>query len=138
VDEKDVLALKKRYLLWLYKTTKEAFDRYERKFTQLEIDKFILEEVSRECRQAYLSDEREAIGEQVEAMRVYVTEKENACLKLKYRGKKINPEYLFLDIKLQALEKAIVKELGNEELRRIKNLYEQEMSERILHSREEK
>ncbi len=71
-------------------------------------------------------------------MRVYVTEKENACLKLKYRGKKINPEYLFLDIKLQALEKAIVKELGNEELRRIKNLYEQEMSERILHSREEK
>ncbi|MDD3234184.1 MAG: hypothetical protein WC583_00205 [Candidatus Omnitrophota bacterium] len=138
MDEKDVLALKKRYLLWLYKTTKEAFDRYERKFTQLEIDKFILEEVSRECRQAYLSDEREAIGEQVEAMRVYVTEKENACLKLKYRGKKINPEYLFLDIKLQALEKAIVKELGNEELRRIKNLYEQEMSERILHSREEK
>lgn len=138
MDEKDVLALKKRYLLWLYKTTKEAFDRYERKFTQLEIDKFILEEVSRECRQAYLFDEREAIGEQVEAMRVYVTEKENACLKLKYRGKKINPEYLFLDIKLQALEKAIVKELGNEELRRIKNLYEQEMSERILHSREEK
>jgi len=138
VDEKDVLALKKRYLLWLYKTTKEAFDRYERKFTQLEIDKFILEEVSRECRQAYLSDEREAIGEQVEAMRVYVTEKENACLKLKYRGKKINPEYLFLDIKLQAFEKAIVKELGNEELRRIKNLYEQEMSERILHPREEK
>jgi len=138
LDEKDVLALKRRYLLWLYKTTKEAFDRYERKFTQLEIDKFILEEVSRECRQAYLSDEREAIGEQVEAMRVYVTEKENACLKLKYRGKKINPEYLFLDIKLQALEKAIVKELGNEELRRIKNLYEQEMSERILHSREEK
>lgn len=138
MDEKDVLALKKRYLLWLYKTTKEAFDRYERKFTQLEIDKFILEEVSRECRQAYLSDEREAIGEQVEAMRVYVTEKENACLKLKYRGKKINPEYLFLDIKLQAFEKAIVKELGNEELRRIKNLYEQEMSERILHPREEK
>ena len=138
MDEKDVLALKKRYLLWLYKTTKEAFDRYERKFTQLEIDKFILEEVSRECRQAYLSDEREAIGEQAEAMRVYVAEKENACLKLKYRGKKINPEYLFLDIKLQALEKAIVKELGNEELRRIKNLYEQEMSERILHSREEK
>jgi hypothetical protein len=138
VDEKDILALKRRYLLWLYKTTKEAFDRYERKFTQLEIDKFILEEVSRECRQAYLSDEREAIGEQAEAMRVYVAEKENACLKLKYRGKKINPEYLFLDIKLQALEKAIVKELGNEELRRIKNLYEQEMSERILHSRDEK
>ncbi|MFA5429686.1 MAG: hypothetical protein WC329_00815 [Candidatus Omnitrophota bacterium] len=138
MDEKDVLSLKRRYLLWLYKTTKEAFDRYERKFTQLEIDKFILEEVSKECRQACLSDEREAIGEQVEAMRVYVTEKENACLKLKYRGKKINPEYLFLDIKLQALEKAIVKEIGSEELRCIKNLYEREMSERILHSKEEK
>ena len=138
MDDKDVLSLKRRYLLWLYKTTKEAFDRYERKFTQLEIDKFIREEVSRECRQAYLSDEREEIGKQVEAMRVYVEEKENACLKLKYRGKKINPEYLFLDIKLQALEKAIVKELGHEELQRIKNLYEQEMSERILHSREEK
>jgi hypothetical protein len=138
VDDKDVLALERRYLLWLYKTTKEAFDRYERKFTQLEIDGFILEEVSRKCREAYLPDEKEDMEVRLEAMRAYVSDKENACLKFKYQGKKTNPEYLFLDIKLQAVEKAVIKKFGKEGLRRIKALYEQEMAERILHARDEK
>ncbi|MFA5319745.1 MAG: hypothetical protein WBE75_01195 [Candidatus Omnitrophota bacterium] len=138
MDDKDVLALERRYLLWLYKTTKEAFDRYERKFTQLEIDGFILEEVSRKCREAYLPDEKEDMEVRLEAMRAYVSDKENACLKFKYQGKKTNPEYLFLDIKLQAVEKAVIKKFGKEGLRRIKALYEQEMAERILHARDEK
>ena len=45
-------------------------------------------------------------------------------------------QYEFLTIKLQAIEKAIVKTLGKQSLRRIKNLYEREMAERILKSRE--
>jgi len=138
VDDKDVLALKRRYLLWLYKTTKEAFDRYERKFTQLEIDRFILEEVSRECREEFLPDEKRDMEAGLKAMRTYVADKENACMKLKYQGKKTDPEYLFLDIKLQAVEKTVIKELGRKELQRIKALYEQEMAERIIHSRDEK
>ena len=41
MDKKDEKNLKIRYLTWLYKTVKEAFDRYERKFTQVEIDEFV-------------------------------------------------------------------------------------------------
>ena len=67
-----------------------------------------------------------------------IEEKEKACLKLKYKGKKINPEFLFLDVKLEAIEKEITGELGNKALEEIKSLYEKEMVERILQSREEK
>ena len=47
MDKKDEKNLRIRYLTWLYKTTKEAFDCYERKFTQLEIDEFILKEMEK-------------------------------------------------------------------------------------------
>jgi hypothetical protein len=57
-------------------------------------------------------------------------------LELKYRGKKINPEFIFLDFKLNAVEKLIVKELGRRGLERIRDLYEEEMSGRILRSTE--
>jgi len=138
VDDKDISALKRRYLLWLYKTTKEAFDRYERKFIQLEIDRFILKEISRECRETYPPDEKKDMETRLEALRAYVEDKEKSCMKLKCRGKRTDPEYLFLGIKLQAVEKTVVRELGRQELRRIKALYEQEMAGRILHSRDEK
>ena len=46
--DKDSRNLKKRYLIWLYKTTKEALDRIERKFTQADIDKFILMDMIRQ------------------------------------------------------------------------------------------
>ena len=47
MEKNDILNLKKRYLIWLYKETKEALDRVDRKFTQIEIDKFILEELQK-------------------------------------------------------------------------------------------
>ncbi len=47
MKENDILNLKKRYLLWLYKETKETLDRVDRKFTQIDIDKFILEELQK-------------------------------------------------------------------------------------------
>ena len=43
----DILKLKKRYLIWLYKETKEAHDRVDRKFTQIDIDRCILEELQK-------------------------------------------------------------------------------------------
>ena len=45
MDAKEIKNLKKRYLIWFYKTAKEALDKIERKFTQTEIDKFILKEL---------------------------------------------------------------------------------------------
>ena len=136
MNKQDVRNLRKRYLIWLYKTTKEAFDKYERKFTQIDIDKDILSEVENELLGAYLPHEKEYLDKLLNQYREYISAKEKSCLELKYQGKKTNPEFLFLDIKLNAVEKLITQELGRRGLEKIKALYEQEMTERILRSTE--
>lgn len=138
MDKQDLRNLKKRYLIWLYKTTKEAFDRYERKFTQLDIDKFLLKEIEKELEEAYLPNEKEAIKDFINDFVSYIDNKEKACVEVRQAGKKTNAEFLFLDMKLQAIERAILKELGKRALSRIKAMYEQEMSERILKRSDEK
>ena len=131
MDKKDSKNLKKRYLIWLYKTTKEAWDKVERKFTQLDIDRAILDELNK-----LDSDKRTRsfIGEFAN----YIRNKEKEGLDLKYEGGKLKPSYHFLGLKLKAIEKVIVKELGEKDLREIKSLYEEEMTGRILKSREHK
>lgn len=136
MNNQDAKSLKKRYLLWLYKTTKEAFDKYERKFTQLDIDKDILFEIEKELLGAYLPHEKKDLEKFVNNLRDYIANKEKACLELKYQGKKTNPEFIFLDAKLEATEKIIAKELGRKALEQIKALYEKEMAERILRAAE--
>ena len=138
MDKQDIKNLKKRYLVWLYKTTKEAFDRFERKFTQLDIDKMLLEEMERELKDTFLPHEKQALEKYVNDFRSYIIEKENSCAQLKFKGKKINPEFLFLDVKLEAIEKAIARELGRKALDEIKEMYEKEFTERILKTTEHK
>ena len=138
MDEKDLKTLTKRYLVWLYKTTKEAFDRYERKFTQLEVDKSVLQEIEEEIKDTYMPGEKADVEKYVNELREYILQKENECLKHKYQNKKISPEFIFLDAKLEAVEKAIVKELGKNALVEIKEMYEKEMLERILKNTEHK
>ena len=138
MDKIDLKNLKKRYLIWLYKTTKEAFDKHERKFTQLDIDKFILGEIENELQRAYLPQEKEAIKGFIADFIKYIGDKENACADLRKGGQKTNAEFLFLDMKLQAVEKAVIKELGKRSLSRIKDMYEKEMTQRILKSIENK
>ncbi len=70
--------------------------------------------------------------------RAYIENKEKDALNLKYQGKELNPDYYFLTLKLKAVEKAILKELGSVALKEIKDLYEQEMMRRILEERQEK
>ncbi|MFA4988123.1 MAG: hypothetical protein WC572_00810 [Candidatus Omnitrophota bacterium] len=136
MNNQDIKNLRRRYLLWLYKTTKEAFDKYERKFTQIDIDKDLLSEIENQLLGAYLPHDKTALEKFINQYRQYISDKEKACLELKYRGKKINPEFIFLDFKLNAVEKLIVKELGRRGLERIRDLYEEEMSGRILRSTE--
>jgi hypothetical protein len=138
MDKQDAINLKKRYLIWLYKTAKEAFDCYERKFTQLEIDQQLLKEIEAELKDSYMPDDKKEIEKAVNDYRNYIIEKEEACLKLKYKGDKINPDFIFLDVKLNAIENIIKKELGDRALREIKESYEEEMLRRILTAREEK
>jgi len=135
MDQRDENNLKFRYLAWLYKATKEAFDRYERKFTQLDIDEIILKEMEKELKGAYLPHEKKSLEKYVNSFRSYIAQKEKAGLKLKYKGKKINAEFIFLDVKLDAIEKTIKKELGPDALDEIKNFYQDEMVARVLESK---
>lgn len=131
MDKQDTRNLKKRYLIWLYKTTKESLDRIERKFTQLEIDRFILKELIKQ-------DKSKRVQRFIDEFKSYIENKEKDALNLKYQGKELNPDYYFLTLKLKAVEKAILKELGSVALKEIKDLYEQEMMRRILEERQEK
>ncbi len=129
MDKQDLKNLKKRYLIWLYKTTKEALDKIERKFTQLEIDNFILKELRKE-------DKGGKLKKLIDDLEAYIKNKEKDGLALKYENKEVKPDCDFLGLKVKAIEKAIVKELGKEALQEIKLLYEIEMIERILKSTE--
>ena len=136
MNSQDVKNLKKRYFIWLYKTTKEAFDKYERKFTQVEIDKDILLEMENTLMGAYLPHEKIELEKMVNSFQEYISAKEKTCLELKYQGLRTNPEFIFLDVKLNVLEKLITKELGKKSLEEIKALYEKEMTSRILRGAE--
>lgn len=128
MNKKDLLKLKKRYLVWFYKTVKEALDKIERKFTQSQIDRLILKELRKK--------EEPELKKLIDDFQSYIENKEKAGRELKYAGDKLKPDYQFLVKKKAAIEKAIVKELGKNALAEIKSLYEAEMIERILKSTE--
>lgn len=127
MDKLDIKNLKKRYLVWLYITTKESLDKIERKFTQLDIDKFILEELSK-------LDRHKKVKKFIDGFKAYIQNKEKEGLNLKYKDGQLKPDYYFLALKLKVVEKAIIKELGKNALKEIKSLYEKEMMGRILRS----
>ena len=136
MNSQDSKNLKKRYFVWLYKTTKEAFDKYERKFTQVNIDKDILLEMENALMGAYLPHEKVELEKLVNNFQEYISAKEKACLELKYQGLRTNSEFIFLDVKLNAIEKLITEELGRKALEEIKAFYEKEMTQRILRGAE--
>lgn len=125
------LSLKKRYLIWLYKQARESLDKVDRKFTQLEIDRYILEQMRK-------LDTGKAAKKYIEEFRAYIQNKEKDALGRKYNGNQLKPEYSFLQLKLQAIEKSIQKEFGKKGLEGIGAIYEQEMIKRILEEREQK
>ncbi|MBP7216180.1 MAG: hypothetical protein KBA46_02735 [Candidatus Omnitrophica bacterium] len=129
MEKEDIKNLKRRYLIWFYKATKEALDRIERKFTQAEIDRFILRELK-------TNDKEKSVEKFIAEFEVYIQNKEKEGLALKFEGNKIKPEYRFLELKLQAIEKAIIKELGEAALNDIKARFEEEFTQRILKSTE--
>ncbi|MDD2927983.1 MAG: hypothetical protein PHE30_03930 [Candidatus Omnitrophica bacterium] len=129
MHKQDSRNLKKRYLIWFYKTTKEALDKIERKFTQSDIDRFILKELRK-------ADKEKTIEPFIAQFEDYIHKKERDGFNLKFENKKPKAHYVFLVLKLQAIEKAIARELGKKALEEIKLLYEIEMTERILRSTE--
>lgn len=132
--------LKTRYLVWLYKTTKEQLDKIDRKFTQLEVDKFILKELQRDLCQIS-QEKRKTLEKPLNDFKAYIAKKEAEGVSLKFISaarKEERPEYLFLKFKLQAIEKQINSLLGKKALLEIQDLYEREMLRRIIEEREHK
>ena len=117
----------RRYLLWAYKSTKESFERIERKTTQLSVDGFIFGHLSKNgC-------------EIPKEFRTYIAQKRKDELQLKYvddKAKKLHPQYVYLRDRLDAVEAAIKYFLGEKELKGMAKLYEQEFTRRILEARE--
>jgi hypothetical protein len=131
MKKRSSLSLKKRYLIWFYKQVRESLDKVDRKFTQLEIDQYILEQMRK-------LDTNRAAKNYIEEFKVYIQNKEKDALGRKYNGKELKPEYYFLQLKLQAIEKSVENEFGKKGLEEIEALYEQEMVRRILQEREQK
>jgi hypothetical protein len=129
MDKQDIKNLKLRYLVWLYKTTKEALDRIERKFTQLEIDRVLLKELK-------AADKNGQAAKAIADFSAYIANKEKEGLAQKCEGKGLKPDCYFLSLKLEAIERVIAKETGAAGLKKVKSLYEKEMTERILKSTE--
>ncbi len=116
----------RRYLLWFYKTAREAFERIERKTTQLIVDDFVLQHIKK-------------VGGNTKEFEAYIKAKQADELKLKYadnKAKTLHPQYVGLKNRLQAVEAAIVHFLGKKELRAMRTMYEHEFTARILQAKE--
>ena len=137
MKRRDIKNLKFRYLLWLYKTTKEEFDRIERKFTQVGIDKKIMRYMGEHFDSRDLKKKNEA-RKLLKGLKEYINKKEKDGQELKFEGRKLRPEYYHLSLKLEAIEKTIIAKLGRRGLREIKAVYEREMIRRIIVAQDHK
>ena len=130
-NEKNLI---RRYLVWCYKTTKEELDRIDRKFTQLEVDHFILKGLEQ-----LPGSQRSAMQKYTEEFKAYIAQKKEAASVEKFNDStqtQYPPKYLYLQSRFQAIEKAIQHFLGKTELNKIESFYEEEMTRRILTARE--
>ncbi len=125
-------ALARRYLLWMYKMTKDELDRIDRKFTQLDVDHFIagyfvkvsdrLNEKSRDALRPYFRE-----------WDAYVGAKEKDAQDLKYVAPgELEAHYAFLHLKLQAILCAVRRYLGPKGIGEFQRLYETKAIENIL------
>ncbi len=126
----------RRYLTWCYKTTKEDLDRIDRYYTQDRADQFILDQLMKDPKFFKEDDAYQSLVRDFE--KYMVTKKENVDKK-KFKNiekKVLDPNYKYLSNRFQAIEKAIQHFLGQKELAKITDLYEQEMTKRILEAKE--
>jgi len=136
ISSSDKKSLTRRYLIWCYKTTKEELDKIDRKFTQLEVDDFMLDVLQASIPSENAKTKKEYL-KKIDEFKVYIKNKEGRA-KIDPVSKKIDldADYLYLKNRLKAIEKSIEKFFGKKEVGIVKDLYEQEMTRRILEARE--
>jgi tRNA U38,U39,U40 pseudouridine synthase TruA len=131
-DKNDIRSLRKRYLFWLYKTTKDELDKIDRKFTQLAVDRALAAYLKKKARgfsRALKASLEPFCGEWEE----YILHKESDARKLKFaEDGSLDAHYLFLRLKLQAIEQATQKYCGKKDLACFKGFYEEAAMKRIL------
>jgi len=129
-------ALVRRYLIWCYKSTKESLDRIDRKFTQVTVDRFILDRL-RKAKGPVQTPAKNEYQKMIDDFVVYLTDKEKDGIKQKFTNKdEVAPQYLYLKNRLSAIEEAIEHFLGPRELTVINRMFEEEFTRRILESKE--
>ena len=129
-------ALIRRYLVWCYKTTRESLDRIDRKFTQGAVDHYVLARLQGVKGPVAVRKDYDKL---VEDFRIYIADKEKEGIQQKFidgKGSVPDPQYFYLRDRLDAVKAAIQHFLGPRELAKIDLLYEEEMTRRILESRE--
>jgi hypothetical protein len=119
----DHKALIRRYLTWAYKSTKESFDRLERKTTQLLADEHILASLNKKNRGK--GGEYAAL---VEGYKEYIAKKKQTPIS--------QGQYDYLKDRLSAIEDAVTHFLGAKELGRMRTAYEEEFTRRIWESKD--
>lgn len=128
----DAKSLSKRYLFWLYKTTKDELDKIERKFTQLAIDRRIAKVLGRDTK-ALGSSLAQALAPFLKEWKEYVFQKESDAANLKFTPDgAFQGRYVFLHLKLKAVLEAARDILGKKALGEFKKLYEEAAIEGIL------
>jgi len=135
VEEKRLV---RRYLIWCYKTTKEDLDRIDRYFTQEKADQVILAELKKKAKKKD-KDLALAAEKKAQEFKVYMDKKTARALSQKYsdvKKKVLDPEYVYLQDRLCGIERAMTELLGKKEWEAAQELYEQEMTQRILTARE--
>ena len=127
----------RRYLIWAYKTTRESFERIERKTTQLMVDEHILKALNKFSKpKGCIAKDYESF---IEDFKGYIAHKRQDELKQKFvdaKGEALHPQYLYLQNRLAAIEGAIKYFLGPTELKKIELLFEEEFVRRILQAKE--
>lgn len=134
-NEKNLI---RRYLIWCYKTTKEDLDRIDRYFTQEIVDDFILDDLTQDMKSQGCLDNEE-YKTLLRNFDDYKTRKLQKARIQKYLDEAkgiLTPNYLYLKNRLGSVEKAIKNFLGETALAEINELYEQEMTQRIISARE--
>jgi len=101
----------------------------------VDIDKKIMRYMGENFNSRNLKRKNEA-RKLLKGFKEYINKKEKDGRELKFDGRKLQPEYYHLSLKLEAIEKIIVEELGHKGVGAIKALYEQEMKGRIIEAQD--
>lgn len=107
-------------------------DKIDRKFTQLDIDRQILRVLNKKAR-SLKGPLSKGIAPFLREWQEYVFEKESDAQKLKFTEEgRLDPGYLFLHLKLEAVIRITKARLGARCLQEFKKLYEEGAMKRIL------